>query len=102
MQDRFADTMRRSKLLIHVDILRVLALYGPLNLTHIMYRVNISASFLKPYLGFLIQRNLVEERPLHKARVVYAITDRGITVLKIFRELNSALQIVEEANKIPA
>jgi len=93
--------MRRSKLLIHIDILRVLALHGPLNLTHILYRVNISATFLKPYLGFLIKRNLVEERPLSKARVAYAITEGGITVLRHSRELNSALPITEKENEIP-
>ena len=98
---RFAD-LPRSKLLIHIDILRALALHGPLNLTHIMYRVNISVTFLKPYLGFLIERNLIEERPLSKARVIYAITGRGKTVLEYFRELSSALQISEQEKKIPA
>ncbi len=97
--------MRRSKLEMYVDILKVLARYGPLKLTHIMYKANINCSVLKQYLDFLIQQNLVEEQTLrkkrNKTRVVYAITERGRTVLKYFRELNSALQITEEANKIP-
>jgi len=38
----------------------------------------------------------------NKTRIVYAITERGRTALKYFRELNNALQITEEANKIPA
>jgi len=98
--------MRRSKLEMYVDILKVLAHHGPLKLTHIMYKANVNCSVLKQYLDFLIQQNLVEEQALHekrnKTRVVYAITERGKTVLKYFRELNNALQITEEANKIPA
>jgi len=97
--------MRRSKLEMYVDILKVLARHGPLKLTHIMYKANVNCTVLKQYLAFLVRQNLVEEQTIHKkrnkTRVVYAITERGITVLKYFRELNSALQITEEANKIP-
>ena len=98
--------MRRSKLELHVDILKVLARHGPLKLTHVMYKANVNCSVLKQYLDFLIQHNLVEEQTLpkrrHKTKVVYAITERGRTVLKYFRELESTLQITEEAQKIPA
>jgi len=93
--------MRRARLEAHVDILKVLARHGPLKLTHIMYKANLNGGFLKQYLDFLIQQNLVEEQTLKK-RVVYAITERGRTALKYFREINSALQITEEENKIPA
>jgi len=97
--------MRRSKLEMYVDILKVLARNGPLKLTHIMYKANVNCSVLKQYLDFLIQQNLVEEQTLYKkrrkTRVVYAITERGRTVLKYFRELNRALQITEGADKIP-
>ena len=97
--------MRRSKLEMYIDILKVLAHHGPLKLTHIMYKANVNCSVLKQYLDFLIQRNLVEEQTFRKKknkRVVYAVTERGRTVLEYFRKLNSALQITEEANKIPA
>jgi predicted transcriptional regulator len=91
---------------MHIDILKALARHGPLKLTHIMYKANINCSVLKQYLDFLIQQNLVEEQTLHKKRnktiVVYAITERGRTVLKYFREVNSALQVIEETRKIPA
>lgn len=94
--------MRRSKLEMYVDILRVLAHRGPLKLTHIMYKANVNCSVLKQYLEFLMQQNLVEERTVGKRRVVYAITQRGITVLKYFRELKQVLPIVEESrNKMP-
>lgn len=82
--------MRRAKLEMYIDILKVLARHGPLKLTHIMYKANINCSVLKQYLALLIAQNLVEEKTVGKKRVVYAITERGITVLKYFRELKSA------------
>lgn len=98
--------MRRSKLEMYVDILKVLAHHGSLKLTHIMYKANVNCSVLKQSLDFLARQNLVEEQNLHskrdKTKVFYAITERGRTVLKYFRELNSALQLTEETNKIPA
>jgi predicted transcriptional regulator len=48
-------------------------------------------------MDFLIKQGLVEERTIGKRRVVYAVTQRGITVLKYFRELKQVLPIVEEA-----
>ncbi len=94
--------MRRSKLEMYIDILKVLAQRGPLKLTHIMYKANVNCSVLKEYLDFLIQQNLVEERAVGKQRTVYAVTQRGITVLKYFRELKLVLPIVEEArNRVP-
>jgi len=89
--------LRRSKLEMYVDILKVLARSGPLKLTHIMYKANVNCSVLKEYLGFLIANNLVEEKTVGKKRIVYAITERGITVLKYFRELKTVLPIIEEA-----
>ena len=88
--------MRRSKLEMYVDILKVLAQKGPLKLTHIMYDVNVNCSLLKQYLNFLTKQGLVEEKILRKERIVYVITQRGVTVLKQFRELKQVLPIVEE------
>ena len=89
--------MRRSKLEMYVDILSVLAHRGPLKLTHVMYKANVNCSVLKEYLDFLVKQSLVEERIIRKQRTVYAVTQRGITVLKYFKELKQALPIVEEA-----
>jgi len=87
---------------MYIDILKVLAHRGPLKLTHIMYKANVNCSVLKQYLDFLIKQNLVEERTAGKRRVVYAITQRGITVLKHFRELKQVLPIIEESrNRMP-
>ena len=96
--------MRRSKLEMYVDILKVLAQRGPLKLTHVMYRANVNCSVLKEYLDFLTKQGLVEEKILRKERIVYVITQRGVTVLKQFRELKEVLPIVEETgngNKKP-
>ena len=70
---------------------------GPLKLTHVMYKANVNCSVLKEYLDFLTKHELVAERVVGKERVVYAITERGITVLKYFKELREVLPIVEEA-----
>jgi len=89
--------MRRSKLEMYVDILSVLARKGPLKLTHVMYKANVNCSVLKEYLDFLLKQGLVEERTIKKQRTVYTVTQRGITVLKYFKELKQVLPIVEEA-----
>ena len=89
--------MRRSKLEIYIDILKVLSRHGPLKLTHIMYKANVNCSVLKEYLDNLIKQNLVEERTVGKKRTVYGLTERGITVLKYFRELRGVLPMIEES-----
>jgi predicted transcriptional regulator len=94
--------VRRSKLEMYIDILKVLAHRGPLKLTHIMYKANVNCEVLKEYLDFLLKQSLIEERIVSKNRVVYAVTQSGITVLRCFRELKMVLPIVEEArNSIP-
>lgn len=91
--------MRRSKLEMYIAILSVLAQRGPLKLTHIMYKANVNCSVLIEFLGFLMQKELVEERTVRKNRIVYAITQRGITVLKYFGELKRVLPIEEEEKR---
>ena len=88
--------MRRSKLEMYIDILKVLAQRGPLKLTHVMYKANVNCSVLKEYMAFLIKQGLVEEKSIGKRRLVYTVTQRGIMVLKYFRELKQVLPIVEE------
>jgi predicted transcriptional regulator len=81
---------------MYVDVLKVLSQRGPLKLTHIMYKANVNCKVLKEYLDFLVGHGLVEERIVGKRRMVYATTQRGVTVLKYFRELEQVLPIVEE------
>jgi predicted transcriptional regulator len=84
---------------MYVDILSVLAQRGPLKLTHIMYKANVNCSVLNEFLDFLLQKELVEERTVRKNRIVYAITQRGITVLKYFGDLKRMLPIEEEEER---
>ena len=46
--------------------------------------------------GMPFKHSLVEERNVKKEKVVYAITQKGVTVLKYFRELKQALPLIEE------
>jgi len=98
--------MRRSKLELHVDVLIVLDRHGPLKPTQIMHKVNVDYSFLKKSLNCLIQHSLVDKQTLakkrQKTRSVYTINERGRTLLKYFREINSALQIIQETQAFPA
>jgi predicted transcriptional regulator len=94
--------MRRSKLEMYVDILKVLAQRGPLKLTHVMYKANVNCKVLKEYLDSLIKQGLVEEKIIRRERLVYVITQLGVSVLKQFRELKEVLPIVEETrNQAP-
>jgi predicted transcriptional regulator len=95
--------MRRSKLEMYIDILKVLAHRGPLKLTHIMYKANVNCSVLKEYLDFLIQQELVEEKIMGKKRIVYVASEKGMKVLKYFRELRVMLPVIEEGgSELPA
>ena len=97
--------MRRSKMEMYIDILKVLAKNGPLKLTHIMYKANVNCVVLKQNLDFLIKQNLIEEQVIlmkrNKTKIRFAISERGRTVIKYFNEINIALNITVEKN-IPA
>ena len=96
--------MRRSKMEMYIDILKVMAQNGPMKLTHVMYKANVNCSVLKENLDFLLQQNLIQEqitvKKRNKTKVRYAITEKGRTVIKYFNEVNRVLQITEES-KIP-
>ena len=88
--------MRRSKLEMYIAILNVLANKGPMKMTHIMYKANVNCSVLRDNLDFLIKQKLVEERTIKKEHTIFEVTQRGINVLKYFKELTKALPIIEE------
>jgi len=88
--------VRRSKLEMYVDILKILASQGPMKLTKLMHKTDLSQSVLKQHLDFLIQQNLVEKQSFSRDEIFYAITERGLKVLNI------VVPIIEEARKIPA
>jgi predicted transcriptional regulator len=87
---------------MYVEVLRVLAGYGPLKLTHVMYKANVNCVALKQFLDSLTQQKLIEERILRKKegqKTVYAITEKGRTPLAYFKEITRALQTTEENQK---
>jgi predicted transcriptional regulator len=88
--------MRRSKLELHLDILRVLKHGKPMSPTHLMYKVNVCYRFLEQCLGSLIEQNLVERKVSDRRRAQYAITRKGLDLLRNYGELQKALPIGEE------
>ncbi len=94
--------MRRSNIEMYVDILKVLAQRGPLKLTHVMYKANMNCKLVTEYLGILKKQGLVEEKKVGRNNIVYAVTSRGISVLKTFKELNEALPIIDDGKILHA
>lgn len=87
--------MRRSPLETYIEIISLLAQEGPLRITNIMYKANINCSLIKKDLDFLVKQALVEERIVGKAGIIFAVTQRGINVLKYFHEPKQMSPIVE-------
>ena len=92
-------TMRRSKMEMEVDILKILAQKGPLKLTHIMYKTNVNCNVLNTKLEFLIGQGLIEVRKVGRGSHVYLITGSGLTLLKSWKEVKQLLQMVEKENE---
>lgn len=88
--------VRRSKLEINLDILRILASQGPMEPTQLTHKTDLGQNVLRQHLDFLAQQNLVEEQKFGKTEVFYVIAERGLRVL------NVVVPIVAEARKIPA
>jgi predicted transcriptional regulator len=88
--------LRRSKLETHIGILRVLARKGPLKMTHIKYKADLNCTVLKDYLSFLLKQGLIQEQIISKGVTVFSVTQRGVTVLKYFNELEQILAVAKE------
>jgi predicted transcriptional regulator len=87
--------MRRSPLETYVEIISLLSQEGPLRMTNIMYKANITSCMIKKVLDFLVKQNLVEERIVGRTGIDFAVTQRGINVLKYFQEPKQMSPIVE-------
>ena len=88
------NLMKRSKLEIYIHILKALSCSGPLKPTQVMYKINACYIYTEQYLDFLIKNQLVEKTVFSKRKATYAITEKGITLLRIYQELEKALPIV--------
>jgi predicted transcriptional regulator len=83
--------MTKSKLETYVDTLDLLAHQGPLNLSNIMYKTNVTCSTHENCMAFLVKQGLVEERTGEMKSLLYVVTERGINVLKFFEERKKAI-----------
>ena len=84
-------SLRRSKLETCLSILETLARHGPLKITHVMQKSNLNSNVLKNYFDFLIKQNAVEEKSVERKKIVYAITERGLYLIRCFKELNQVI-----------
>lgn len=93
--------MRRSKLETCLSILETLARNGPLKITHVMQKANVNFKVLMNYFDFLIRQGAVQEESLGADRIVYAITERGVYLIRCFKELNQVIPVAKIGNEIP-
>lgn len=96
--------MRKSRLQSYEDILEVLV-NNPLIIDHIAYEINMNCTILRQHLDFLMKNNLVEERGSDK-RTLYAITEKGVSVLrtlnfqKYLGKISNKIRVIDEALEI--
>jgi len=64
-----------------------------------MYKSDVSFTIPKEHLDFLIKQGLIEDHPIGEVRVGFAITQKGIAMLKYLHELKQERPIVEEDRK---
>ncbi len=88
--------MQRSKLEICNDILWTLASNGPMKLTQLTTKVELSKTRLERHMRLLENRELVESQRLGKGETFYVVTERGLKVLNVMGP------IMKEACKIQA
>ncbi len=96
--------MRRSKLEVYEDILKALV-NEPLALDRVALETNVHLKRLIERLDFLLENKLVDERQVG-GNVSYAITERGIVVLrtlnfqKYLEKVSSNIKVIDEALEI--
>jgi predicted transcriptional regulator len=87
---------RRDKLFIIAEILEI-AKDGVLK-TQIMYRANLSFTQLNDYLNFMLKNELLE-KVLMNDKEVYKATEKGMTFIQSYREINELLKTEGENYK---
>ena len=91
--------MRRTKLEMYIDVLKIVAQSGSLNLSNFARESNISSSGLKKHLDFLLAQGMLEKQKVGKQKTTYSIAEKGIKVLRYFNELKQELQIIKQAEE---
>ena len=81
--------IRRSKLEVFVDILRVVSQEGEIRRTRVMYRANLAWKVLKESLDVMEKRGMIKSE--EKASGVFvSLTQEGYNVLRRYSEVESA------------
>ncbi len=92
---------RRSRIQICIDVLTILSQRGLSRITHIMYDSNTNGKVVKKNLTYMVQKGLVDQKPVGKERIAYHITQKGSSILNTFKEFKQMLPIEEAPNQIP-
>ena len=96
--------MRRSKLESYEVILSALV-KKPLSIDNIAYDADMDCNLLKQRLDSLLKNSLIEEREIG-IKTCYAITEKGIAVLKTlsfqkyFEKVANSIRMVDEALQV--
>lgn len=93
--------MRKSKLESYENILGAIV-NKPLTLDQLAYEIDVGCAILRQHLDFLMENSLVEERGSDK-EIMYAITERGVAVLralnfeKYLGKIASKIRVIDDA-----
>ncbi|MEM2102109.1 MAG: winged helix-turn-helix domain-containing protein [Candidatus Bathyarchaeia archaeon] len=96
--------MRRSKLEMYEAVLSALV-RKPLGIDRIAFETNMDCGVLRQRLDFLMENGLIEER-VSGNKTVYALTERGVTVLKTlsfqkyFEKVANTIRMMDEALEV--
>lgn len=96
--------MRRSKLESYECMLEAMV-SNPLSLEHLVFRTQMDVDVVRKGLVFLVKNGLVEERGRPNTPL-YAVTERGVAVLKILDfpkyldKIANNIRLIDEAQDI--
>jgi DNA-binding HxlR family transcriptional regulator len=99
--------MSPSKLDKYLNILEAIV-ERPQKMDYIARRVHAKPDTLKRNLAFLVSNGVVEKRRFTDRLILYAMTERGLSVFKTLRalkymeKLRDSLPVVEEAREVTA
>ncbi len=82
---------RRSSIEIVADMPRL----GEAGKTEIMYSVNMSYFQLQKYLGFLLERGLINKVKIGNPSFTYRVTQKGLTLLRSIDGILETLELKE-------
>ncbi len=86
--------VRRSRISILADILKLVRANGDIKPTHILYKANLSHPRMKKHLALLIEGEFIRE--IKGNHVVYRITEKGekfISEVKKIEKLSDAFGV---------